>query len=133
MSNNDNAPRLVNRFTMEQMNEFIEYVRDLIEDDDKSKIDFVKLNIEDIYYSICSAMDRLVYCYNDEYYNPKFPGNFENDIDLLKSEIFSEFVNRLSQDDDLSEYSWIRSQAKLEIILGIRDLDMSMDKRTGIW
>jgi len=125
--------RIVNNFTIEQMNEFIRYVRDLVENDIESKIEFDKLDIDDIYNAISSAMDRLVYCYNDEYYDPEFPGNFENDIYLLKSEIFAEFVNRLGQDDELSEYSWIRSQGKLEIILGIRDLDMNMDKRTGIW
>jgi len=125
--------RIVNNFTIEQMNEFIRYVRDLVENDIESKIDFNNLDIEDIYNAISSAMDRLVYCYNDEYYDPEFPGNFENDIYLLKSEIFAEFTNRFGKDDELSEYSWIHSQVKLEKILGIQNLDMNMDKRSGIW
>jgi hypothetical protein len=110
-----------NNWTPTVINQFINYVHEVVENDPESHIDFDNLDIDDIVWKIHSALNILLNCYNNEYY--KYEGDLQNDLSLCKSDIFSEFVNNLENTDELSEHSWNKIRDKLYELLDITDID----------
>ena len=113
--------QLENNCSINVIQQFMDYAREVVENDPESHVDFENLDFEDVYSSILSSLYILLECYNTEKYT--FEGDLENDLFLCKSDVFSGFVNNLETTDELSEDSWDKIKDKLYELLGITGIE----------